>query len=104
MPKKKKDDTSHLHVPNYESLTTLEQVEEEIEKRKQNLVGKDILEYRMKEDKKDYVAAVNEQLKELKEEREHEINVLSALEQHKQVLANQGGTVIPMPPRASNGN
>lgn len=91
------NDSSHLEVPNYEALTTLEQVDEEIEKHKQKLVGKDILESRMKKDKKDYVKALNEQLKELHEEREHEIDVISALEQHKQVLANQGGTVIPLP-------
>lgn len=95
MPKQK--DTSHLEVPNYEGLTTLEEVDKEIEKHKQKLVGKDITEYRMKEDKKTYVGALNEQLKELKEEREHEINVLSALDQHKQVLANQGGVIIPLP-------
>lgn len=88
---------SELHVPNYEALTTLEEVDEEIEKHKKNLVGKDILEYRMKEDKKSYVSAINETLKELKEEREHEINVLSALEQRKVILANMGGQVIPLP-------
>lgn len=92
----KKDEKPPYEVPNYEALTTIEDVEKEIDKHKQHLVGKDIVEYRMKEDKKDYVSAINEQLKELREEREHEINVLSALEQHKQVLANQGGVVIPM--------
>jgi hypothetical protein len=93
----KKTDKPHFQTPNYEALTTLEDVDTEIEKHKQNLVGKDIVEYRMKEDKHDYVSALNEQLKELKEEREHEINVISALEQHKQLLSNQGGVVIPMP-------
>ena len=97
------DDKSHLETPNYEALTTIEEVEKEIEKHKQKLVGKDIVEYRMKEDKKDYVKALNESLKELKEEREHEITVISALEQHKQVIANGGGQVIPMPPRVSSG-
>ena len=99
MPKqtKQKKDTSHLHVPDYEQLTTIEEVDEEIAKHKQNLVGKDIVEYRMKEDKKSYVSALNEQLRELAEEREHEINVLSALEQRKQLIHNQGGVVIPLP-------
>lgn len=92
-----KQDTSHLEVPNYEALTTLEQVDEEIEKHKQRLVGRDITEYRVKEDKKAYVSAANETLKELREEREHEITVISALEQHKQLIANQGGTIIPLP-------
>lgn len=93
----KKTDKPTFEVPNYEKLTTIEDVDKEIESHKQKLVGKDIIEYRMKEDKKDYVGALNEQLKELKEEREHEINVLSALNQHKQLIANQGGQIIPMP-------
>jgi hypothetical protein len=93
----KKDDKSHLETPNYEAITTIEEVEKQIEIHKQKLVGKDIVEYRMKSDKKDYVSAINEQLKELKEEREHEIGVISGLEQHKQLLSNQGGQVIPLP-------
>lgn len=91
----KKQDTVH-EVPNYSSLTTIEAVDDEIEIHKQKLVGKDILESRMKQDKKSYVAALNEQLKELAEEREHEIDVIAALEQHKQLLLNSG-TVIPLP-------
>jgi hypothetical protein len=101
MSKKKNDAPAH-ETPNYEALTTIEEVEVEIEKHKQKLVGKDILESRMKQDKKDYVGALNEQLKELAEEREHEIDVLSALEQHKVLLANGGGIVIPLPlPKAA---
>lgn len=96
---KKKNENTHLQVPNYESLVTIDDVEKEIETHKQNLVGKDVVEYRMKADKKDYVSAINEQLKELTEEREHEINVLSALEQHKQLILNHGG-VIPIHPPA----
>ncbi len=96
----KKDDTRD--VPDYESLTTLEEIEEEIERHKQILVGKDILESKMKQDKKAYVSALNEQLKELAEEREHEIDVLSALEQHKMLISNSGGVVIPMPKMAQS--
>lgn len=96
---KKNNEQSHLQVPNYEALTTIDDIDKEIEHHKQNLVGKDVVEYRMKADKKDYVSAINEQLKELAEEREHEINVLSALEQHKQLVLNQGG-VIPIHPPA----
>lgn len=87
-------------VPNYEALTTIEEVDEEIERHKQILVGKDVLESRMKHDKKTYVSALNEQLKELSEEREHEIEVLSALEQHKMLISNGGGMIIPMPKMA----
>lgn len=101
----KKNDQSHLPTPNYEALTTIEEVDQEIEIHKKNLVGKDIVEYRVKEDKKAYMTAANETLREIKEEREHEINVLSTLEQRKMIIANQGGTVIPMPPRVnSSGN
>ncbi len=96
----KKDDARD--VPDYESLTTLEEIEEEIERHKQILVGKDILESKMKQDKKAYVSALNEQLKELAEEREHEIDVLSALEQHKMLISNSGGVVIPMPKMAQS--
>lgn len=92
----KKDESAH-EVPNYDALTTIEMVEEEIEKHEKLLVGKDITESRMKQDKKDYVKAQNELLKELAEEREHEIDVLSALEERKQYLANGGSNVIPMP-------
>lgn len=100
----KKKDGPVYETPNYEGITTLTECDEEIAKHKQNLVGKDIVESRMKKDKKDYVGALNEQLKELKEEREHEIDVISALEQHKQLLANGGvvNNLIPMP-RMGNG-
>lgn len=93
----KKSDTNLPH-PDYEKLTTIEEVEEAIQEHKNILVGKDRTEYQIKEEKKAFVAATNEQLRELAEEREHEINVLSALEQRKQQLSNAGGTVIPMPP------
>lgn len=92
----KKDSAAH-EVPDYEAFTTIEEVDEEIERHKKILVGKDLLESRMKKDKKDYVKALNETLKEVAEEREHEIDVLSALEQRKQILSNEGATIIPMP-------
>ena len=94
-----KKDSGAQEVPNYEALTTIEDVDKEIERHKQILVGKDVLESRMKRDKKEYVGAVNEQLKELAEEREHEIDVLSALDQRKQLIA-AGSNVIPMPKAA----
>lgn len=81
---------SDHNVPNYEAFHTMEDIQNEIERHKQILVSKDILEDRMKKDKKDYVSSLNEQLKELAEEREHEIDVLSALEQRKQLINSQG--------------
>lgn len=93
----KKKEESRFQTPDYEQLTTIEEVEDVIEEHERNLVQKDIIEFRMKEDKKDYVAALNEQLKEVAEERAHEIGVISALEQRKQLLANGGGVVLPMP-------
>lgn len=92
-------DSSAYEIPDYQAFTTIEEVEEEVERRKHILVGKDVLESRMKHDKKDYVSSINEQLKEVAEEREHEIEVLSALEQRKQEISNGGGIVIPMPRR-----
>lgn len=100
----KKSDKAAHEIPNYESFTTVEAVDEEIERYKKHLVGKDILESKMKKDKKEYVAALNEQLRDLAEEREHCIDVISALEQRKSHIHNSGGVVIPMPPRAQNGN
>lgn len=97
--KQQKQQASAFDTPNYESLTTLEEVDAEIERHKERLVGKDKLQARVKEEKKDFNSAINEQLKEIEEERLHEIDVLSALEQHKQLLANGGGTVIPLPPK-----
>ena len=96
-----KKESGQFETPDYSQLTTIDLVEDEIEKHKQNLVGKDILESKMKADKKNYVSALNEQLRDLADEREHEIDVLSALEQLKQQISNSGGAVvIPMPPRA----
>lgn len=93
----KKNDNSHLETPAYETLHTLEEVDEQIQKHKNRLVAKDIIEQRIKEQKKAEVAALNEQLKMVQEEREHELGVLSALEQHKMLLSNMsGGSVIPM--------
>lgn len=91
-----KNDSPAHEVPDYEAFTTIEEVDEEIAKHQQILVGKDVLESKMKKDKKDYVGALNDQLKELAEEREHEIDVLSALDQRKVIIANSAG-VIPMP-------
>lgn len=93
-----------FETPDFEQLKTLEEVDEEIEKHKAILVGKDVLESRMKADKKEYVSAINAQLKELAEEREHEINVINALEQHKQYLANGGGKIIPMSSKSASQN
>jgi hypothetical protein len=94
---------SEKPTPDYSKLTTLDEVDAEIEVHKQKLVQKDVLEYRIRGDKKEYVAALNEQLKELKEEREFEMDTISALEAHKQVLANQGqAPIIPMPTRKIN--
>lgn len=101
---KKNNDAPIHETPDYEAFTTIEEIEEEIEKHKQFLVGKDILESKMKQDKRDYVSALNEQLKEVAEEREHEIDVLSALEQRKVIIANSDGIVIPLPfPKAAQG-
>lgn len=95
---KKKDSGPAHDTPNYEALVDVSDVETEIERRKNILVGKDRTEYQISENKKEYVAAINEQLRDLKEEREHEILVISALEDRKkQILAGAGIVTLPRP-------
>jgi hypothetical protein len=86
MAPKKKDQPSAHDVPDYDALKTVDDVEEEIQRHKDILVRQDIMEWRMKQDKKDAVSSYNEQLKEIKEERDHEMGVLGALEDRKKVL------------------
>lgn len=94
----KKEKNPALNAPNYEALTTTEEVEAEIERRKNVLVGKDRTEYQIKENKREFNAAINEQLRDLKEEREHEIVVIGALEDRKkQILAGAGIITMPRP-------
>lgn len=97
-----KNNDTDFDTPNYEALTNSDDVDAEIKRREHRLINKDKLQARLKEEKKDFCAAINEQLKEIEEERLHEIGVLSALEQRKQYLENGGGNVIPMPVRSSN--
>ena len=98
----KKNEASDFNTPDYDSFSTIDEVEKEIERREQILIGKDKLQARIKEEKKDFCSAINEQLKEVEEERLHEIGVLSGLEQRKQYLANGGGVVIPITSKGSN--
>lgn len=96
MPKKQ-EDKSHLHTPDYNAFTTVEQVDAAIAQHEKKLIGKDRTESLIKKEKREYVSALNEQLRELKEEREHEIDVISALEARRQVLhAAATSNVVPM--------
>lgn len=96
--KSQKNDAPVLHTPNYEAMSSVEEVELELEKHKNNLVGKDRTEYQIKETKKEFVSAINEQLRDLKAEREHEIVVLSALEDRKKQILNSAGIIsLPRP-------
>jgi hypothetical protein len=90
----------HEH-PDYDKLDTLDGCDKLIQEHKDILVRKDKTEFQIKASKKDAVAAHNEQLKELNEERQHEIGVIDALMDRKRVLAG-GGTVsiIPLPTKA----
>lgn len=98
MPKKD-DKKSHLHHPDYESFKTVAEVQEAIRLHEARLVGKDKTESQIKKEKREYTAALNEQLRELREEREHEIGVLSALDQRIRALhaEEQGFNVVPLP-------
>ena len=75
----------------------IDEIDEAIQKHKDVLVGKDKTESQIKAEKREYTQAMNEQLKELTEEREHEIAVISALEDRRRVLnAQQNGQVVPL--------
>ena len=96
MPKKKQDDG--LEHPDYDKITTIDECEKLIVQHKDILVRKDKTEFQIKESKREANAAHNEQLKELLEEREHEIGVIDALIDRRKVL---GGNVIQMPPKVA---
>jgi hypothetical protein len=90
----KKTAPTEFEHPEYEKLTTVEQVDAEVEKHKTILVGKDKTESQIKANKKEYVKSMNEQLKELNQEREHEIGVLGALDDRRRQI--NASNVIPI--------
>lgn len=94
----KNTDKSAFEAPEYEKLTTIEEVDALLQTHKDRLVTKDITESKIKADKKEYTSAINEQLKELGEEREHEMGVIGALNDRRRVIA--ATNVVPLkPPR-----
>lgn len=93
---KTKQKGATLETPEYEKLTTVEEVETEIEKHKNLLVKQDLVEARMKEEKKEWVSAQNEHLKIVAEERDHEMGVLGALEDRKKQILK----IIPIQQKA----
>jgi hypothetical protein len=99
MGKSKNADKTAFETPDYESLNTIEECDELLVDHKNKLVGKDITQERIKAEKKDYNGAINEQLKELQEEREHEIGVIGALEDRKRVI--NGAKVTQLRPKAA---
>ncbi len=85
-----------LEVPDYEALTTIDEIDELLLEHKENLVRKDKVEYQIKETKRETNKDLNEQLKELREEREHEMGVIDALyETKKRLLASAGIATVP---------
>lgn len=93
---KKNSDTAHLHSPDYDQLTTVGAVDREIARYKDFLVVKVRQESRIKEEKKTYVSAMNENLKELREELDHAVEVLERLDQCRQVVHVQEASVVPL--------
>ncbi len=83
----------HLEHPDYEKISTVDECDALIQEHKDILVRKDKTEMQIKHSKKESNAAHNEQLKELLEEREHEIGVIDALVDRKKVLL--AGVVLP---------
>lgn len=90
-------DRQAFEAPDYESIKTVDECDEFILHHRERLVGKDLVERQIKAEKKEYVQAMNTQLKELAEEREHEMGVLLALDETKRRL-HAAANVIPMPP------
>ena len=103
MPTKKQNQGPVLEAPEYEKIMTVDECDKLIAQHKDILVRKDKTEFQIKESKKEANAAHNEQLKELNEERQHELAVIDALVDRKKVLTAGGGTVsvIPLPKAAS---
>lgn len=93
MPKKKK---TLAETPDYETYLTVDEVDKQIEFHKDLLVRKDKTEFQIKQSKKEANAAHSEQLKELLEEREHELGVIDALGDRKKVLLTKSGNVVPI--------
>lgn len=89
----KKIDNDFEHPP-YEKISSMEEVDMYIVRHKDRLVGKDLTESQMKGDKKEYVASLNEQLKELAEERNHEMDVIIALLDRRKQISTKG---VPLP-------
>jgi hypothetical protein len=98
--KKKQAQDSGLEHPDYEKLNSIDEIDNMIQTHKDILVRKDKIELKIKDSKKEANAAHNEQLKELLEERTHEVGVIDALVDRKKVLLAQSG-VVPMPKKAS---
>ena len=96
-------DQSAFLTPDYETIRTDDECDEFILYHRDRLVGKDLIERQIKATKKEYVSALNEQLKELAEEREHEMGVLLALDEVKRRLHASPTNVIPMPPPPQHG-
>lgn len=87
----KKNTGGHLEHPDYEKLGSVEEIDDLMVQHKDTLCRKDKLEMQIKQTKKDTNADFNEQLKELAEEREHEVAVIDALlDAKKRLLASAG--------------
>jgi hypothetical protein len=82
--------------PDYEALTDVSEIDSLVTKHKESLVTKDFIERRIKEEKKEYNSAINEQLKEVLEERDHEMGVIDALTDRKKRLLATNPVVIPI--------
>lgn len=93
-----KTQDSGLEHPEYDKISTVSECEELIAEHKDILVRKDKTEFQIKQSKKEANAAHNEQLKELAEEREHELAVIDALVDRKKQL--EAAVLVPVP-RAS---
>ena len=99
-----------LPVPDYEALTTTEQVDQEMWRHKDALSSKVRSQHGIAANRKEMLADINEQLKFLKEEIAHEVGVLGALDDRRRFLhamqlqaSGQGGNVVPIGTAKSSG-
>src|SRR5688572_2043571 len=97
MPKNKEQD----NTPDYESVKTVEDVQQKIEETKNTIVRKFRLQEQVKENKKTVLAGYTDQLKHLKEELEHELGCLGGWEDRLRVLGAMPDADDPTPKSSS---
>jgi len=87
-----------MEKPNYEAMKTVEEVESEIETRKNTIVRQTKHKEQVESEKKDIVGGFNDELKVLKKSISHEIEVIDELERRKLELMGSQVLAPPLQP------